>query len=377
MLKSGDYILQLLSIKFWNAAANYAYNLSDALFKLHKIKSIFIIPSTSRANEKIKNNFDTINFDLRSANIFKLIFYAHQVKKICIKNNIKIINCHYGEALLVASLSKILFKNPAKIIRTVVDVREPKKNFINKYLFKNIVDHFIISCTDTKSRYQKNFPFLYDDKFTLIYYGHDSENYANNFQIEDLKSKLNIPENSFIVSTIARLSPEKGHKFLLEIANKVIKKQPNIYFIIAGEQITVKWDHLLEIAKNYEIDKNLIYINHPNDVRNIINITNVGLITSQSSEAACRIATEFFSFGKPVVATNPNVLKEMIKDNETGFLINIDDVEKGVESILKLYNDKNLYFNISQNNKLISQTKYNSKNFAEEHLKVFEKVLIN
>ncbi|HOJ37530.1 MAG TPA: glycosyltransferase family 4 protein [Ignavibacteriales bacterium] len=371
-------ILQLISIKFWNAAAHYATNLSIGLQKYYNIDSFIILPSYSKAFSRIKAyGFSPINYDLRTPNPLKLLYYSYQISKLCKKQNIKIINCHYGEALLVAVISKILFSNKANIIRTVVDVREPKSNFINKLMFKNFVKKFIVSCEDTKKRYQKNFPFLHDKKFEKIYYAHDRDAIITHKPNNNYKETLNLPKEAFIVSTIARLSPEKGHKFLLNIANKVIKQNPNIYFIIAGEQVSVPWDELYQICKSYNIENNIIYINHPKQVYDIITITDVGLITSQSSEAACRIATEFFTFGKPVVATNPNVLKEMIIDNKNGFLIDIDDVDKAASSIIELFNNKDLYQQISLNNLQQSKSIYDLKYFTDKHISIFKEILEN
>lgn len=375
-MNKDDTILQLISIKFWNAAAHYATNLSIGLKKYHNINSIIIIPKYSKAYDKIKEaGFDPIDYDLRTQNPVKLLYYAYKIAHICKKHNIKIINCHYAEALLIAAISKKLFGNKAKIVRTVVDVREPKANAFNTYLFKNIVKKFIVSCENTIQRYRENFRFLQPDDFVKIYYAHDTETILKHPLKQDYKSKLPIPKDSFIVSTIARLSPEKGHKFLLKIAKEVVKERKNIYFIIAGEQVSIVWDELFQIARTYGIEDNIIYINHPKQVYDIINITDVGLITSQSSEAACRIATEFFTFGKPVVATNPNVLKEMIIDEKNGFIIDTKDYRSGADAILQLYYDKELYQKISENNLYESKTKYNLEYFTNEHIKVFDNIL--
>jgi glycosyltransferase involved in cell wall biosynthesis len=53
----------------------------------------------------------------------------------------------------------------------------------------------------------------------------------------------------------------------------------------------------------------------------------VGLITSTRSEAICRVALEYMSMGLPVIASDTNILPEVVTAGETGWIFANEDAE--------------------------------------------------
>ena len=49
------------------------------------------------------------------------------------------------------------------------------------------------------------------------------------------------------------------------------------------------------------------------DVRPLMSELDVGVITSTRSEAICRVALEYMSFGIPVMASDVNILPEVVR----------------------------------------------------------------
>ena len=49
-----------------------------------------------------------------------------------------------------------------------------------------------------------------------------------------VRQELKIPEDAKVVLTVSRLVEEKGHKYLIEAAKKVLEKFPDTYFVIVG-----------------------------------------------------------------------------------------------------------------------------------------------
>jgi len=72
------------------------------------------------------------------------------------------------------------------------------------------------------------------------------------------------------------------------------------------------------------------------DLPDLLNGCDAGLVTSVGSEANCRAALEFMSTGKPVVATTVGVIPEIIQDGEQGFLVQPRDAAGLAHALQKL-----------------------------------------
>ncbi|MHA1409854.1 MAG: glycosyltransferase family 4 protein [Candidatus Odinarchaeia archaeon] len=46
--------------------------------------------------------------------------------------------------------------------------------------------------------------------------------------------KYNIPENADYIISIGRFQPEKGHYYIIRAAKKILKRYPNLYFLLGG-----------------------------------------------------------------------------------------------------------------------------------------------
>ena len=107
------------------------------------------------------------------------------------------------------------------------------------------------------------------------------------------------------------------------------------------------------------------------DVRDLISVTDIGLLSSRYSEFICRIAMEFMAFEVPVVAPRLNVIPEVVKDTETGFIYDLNDSNRAANFILSLSNDERLRETLGKNAFKRMEEIYNLKHFKFE----FEKIL--
>lgn len=151
---------------------------------------------------------------------------------------------------------------------------------------------------------------------------------------------------------------------------QVIKELPNVTFYWAGDGPFRKEIMLqLENFKNFHWLGNLKY---PEEVREFLSEIDVYALVS-GMDSLGQTILEASLMEKPIIATNVGGVSEILKNNKTGFLVNVGNSNEWKEKILEMLEDKNNAEKLGKNAK-----QFILKNFTwEQTAKSFVKSLEN
>jgi len=151
---------------------------------------------------------------------------------------------------------------------------------------------------------------------------------------QQILEKFNLPKDAILAVTAGRLSPEKGHEFLVEAASK-LKEYKNLYYIFAGEGVCR--EKLENKAEHLNIISQCRFIGFWKDILNLFNIMDFFVLPSLT-EGLPNVILESFSLKKSVVATDVGGVSELLKNKENGLLVpacNSDLLAEGISSLYK------------------------------------------
>ncbi|VAV84936.1 hypothetical protein MNBD_DELTA01-864 [hydrothermal vent metagenome] len=148
-----------------------------------------------------------------------------------------------------------------------------------------------------------------------------------------IKAALGIPDGAPLVTVIARLEPQKGHIYLLEAVPEIIKKYPDVVFLLAGDGILAS--ELKAQASRLKIDNNVIFAGFRSDARRLLSSSDIFLLPSLW-EGLPLVVIEASAAGIPVIATAVDGTPEVVRDGETGILIEPRNPVVITESVLRL-----------------------------------------
>ncbi|MEB3178758.1 MAG: glycosyltransferase family 1 protein [Nostocaceae cyanobacterium] len=74
-----------------------------------------------------------------------------------------------------------------------------------------------------------------DPRWQVLSYGINLAPFQQQLDKLAVRAKLGIPEDAFVIGHVGRFVEQKNHKFLLEIAAEVAKKEPKMYLLLLGE----------------------------------------------------------------------------------------------------------------------------------------------
>ena len=365
-------ILVLFDFPWWNAAAYYVYNVVLVLNNLgHTV--YFAGKSGTPTWEKLKNSKTKLyDISFYKTSPIKLIQSYSSVKKIVNKEKIDLLLPSVAQGHIVSGIIKKFNSNKIPIIKLCLDNVSPVNNILNKYLHNSLTDYFIFPGQSTKNRYESFFDIR---NFKIIHAPIDLRDFLNYNKKSGLRKTLNIPEEKIVVSFIGRFSPEKGIFFLLEIIKKASVKNENLFFILSGSEEQIKYSEVEEVIKAKDLTRKVNILPKQNDVRDLISITDIGLMSSRYSEYICRIALEFMSFKIPVVAPELNVIPEVVKNNITGFVYPLNNSSFASEKILKLADDSDLREKMGNEGFKRIQNRYSLNSFMEEMMAILRKTI--
>jgi glycosyltransferase involved in cell wall biosynthesis len=137
-----------------------------------------------------------------------------------------------------------------------------------------------------------------------------------------------------IVATIARLSLEKGHRYLLEAATRLVRRRPQLLFVLVG---TGPLDEELQrVARTSDLDGHVRFMGWRSDAWSIIEASDL-VVHPTLHEAFCSVIVEAMALERPLVATDVAAAPEQIDDGQTGILVLGRDpsaIEAAIDRIL-------------------------------------------
>jgi glycosyltransferase involved in cell wall biosynthesis len=141
------------------------------------------------------------------------------------------------------------------------------------------------------------------------------------------RARFGLREEQLLIAVVARMSPEKGQEILLRaLALLSDAERRQVFCILAGEDARERSQHDLSLlATRLGVEKQVAFVGRLDDVRPLMAELDLAFITSTRSEAVCRVALEYMSYGVPVIASDVNILPEVIRDGENGWTYPHDD----------------------------------------------------
>lgn len=144
---------------------------------------------------------------------------------------------------------------------------------------------------------------------------------------------LAAPPGCRLVGMLARLEPEKGHRYFLEAARDILAVKKNVKFIIAGTGSLET--ELKERARALRIQEAVIFTGFQENVANLLAAMDVVVLPSLTESFGLSLV-EGMCLGKPCVASRVGGIKEIVTDRENGLLVEPGNARGLAEKILFL-----------------------------------------
>jgi glycosyltransferase involved in cell wall biosynthesis len=131
---------------------------------------------------------------------------------------------------------------------------------------------------------------------------------------------------------VANFLDGKDHQSLIQAGLKILEKRKDIVFLFIGDGPTRK---NMESMIGEDFKRHFLFPGNRTDVEEIVKIIDIGVLLAKQghAEGISNSIMEYMALSKPVIATRVGGNKELISDEETGFLIRHHDIDALVEKL--------------------------------------------
>ena len=268
------------------------------------------------------------------------------------ENNYDIVHVHTPVASVYGRLLKAKFKN-LKTIYTVHGFHfltgAPILNWAIYYPIERIMAKFTDTIITMNSEdFERAKKFKIPNTYKVNGVGVDLDKYnLDNFDRDEIRKNLNLNVDDFVILMIAEVNKNKNHKQMID-AIEILKNKgmDNIKVLCAGDGVI--FDEVKQYIEDKNLQENIHMLGFRTDINELISACDIGVLMSYR-EGLPRNIMELMACKKPVIGTNIRGIRDLVQDGVNGYLVQVGDSEGTADSIKKIYMNKQLLDDMSNN----------------------------
>ena len=212
-----------------------------------------------------------------------------------------------------------------------------------------------------------------EERIRMIYNGIELDKYRSSGTVTGksvLKKTIGMEDEVFTVGTVGRLSPVKGHVYLIDAFREVTREHPQMQLLVVGEGPDEKM--LKEKVRKAGIaDKVFFAPGNDASLEEYFSVMDVFCLAS-TSEGLGFSLMEAMAAGRPCIASNVGGLAELIVNSEDGLLVPARDASALGGAIYNLFSDGNLRQRLSEKARDKAFKSFSIEDSVRKTLEVYE-----
>lgn len=255
-----------------------------------------------------------------------------RVYKYCIDNSIEIVHVQwYTFSPLDYYYHKKLKKHGIKVIATIHDLLPFNTRFYDFYYHKKIYRHANHVITQAEMNIKPLLEKFEVSKENVSYipHGHYMD-YADTASREESREYLGIDTDKKVILLFGQIKKVKGIDILIKALPEVVKKHKDVICVIAGKEWKDDFkfydDMITELKIEEYVMKHIRFIDD-SEIKYYFNASDIVALPYRKIYQS-GVALLAYAYEKPVVATRIGEFPNVVKDKETGLLVESGNVEE-------------------------------------------------
>ncbi len=178
------------------------------------------------------------------------------------------------------------------------------------------------------------------ERIDVVYSGVDAERYGATMDRAAARALLSLPLEARVVAVLAHLTEKKGHHVFLEAWAAVARRVPAALALFAGDG--EERQGLEAQAARLGLSDRVRFLGYREDVLPLYAAADAVALPSVAGEGLPRTLLEAGFLGLPAVGTRLSGIPEIVREGETGFVVQPDDPGALADRLARLLADAEL-----------------------------------
>lgn len=327
-------------------AENILFNLLKRSNKIEPF--IIVLTSLGKYGKELKDNgYKVVDLNIKKdiLSLFKilyLLFLIIKIKPIIVHTWLYHSNFLGGILAKIAGIKKIYWSIHHDFeYSSFFKMIEMKLLIILSYFVPNKIIYCsnISKINHIKNGYSKNYSEIIENGISTSQYK------PNKLYRNQIRRKLKISEDCFVVGNISRYHYLKDHDNLLKALYIFNRNNLNFKCILVGNGLSNNNSDLIKKINKYSLSNKIILFGQSFEVNKIINCFDLNILSS-IKECSPIVLMESMSSGVPCLSTDVGDAKKII--GETGWVVDPSDPLSFGKTLYKIATNRNILQEKSQ-----------------------------
>jgi glycosyltransferase involved in cell wall biosynthesis len=231
--------------------------------------------------------------------------------------------------------------------------------------------HAAIACSQGVVNFYRRLMWYPQEKMHLVHNGVDTTRFEGLLDRMEARQSLGLGSEHLGITMVASLKVEKGHRYLLAAARRILEEIPNARFLLAGdgEDEDLRYE-LMSRCEQLRLGSSVSFLGMRHDVPNILAASDIFVLPSLSEGFGIALVEAGLA-GLPSVGSNVDGISEVIRDGRNGFLVPPRDPDAIADAVLRLGRDPKLRGRLGAEGRQFAQSQFGIETAVQRILTIY------
>jgi len=191
--------------------------------------------------------------------------------------------------------------------------------------------------------------------------------------MENIRPRYGLDESDFVVGQVSVLRSWKGHRYLLEAADRLKEELPDLKVLIVGSG--PQEANIRRMVEDLGLSDRVILTGHQKDPAPFFKAMDVVTLLSYRGEATSQVLPQAMAMKKPVISTHAGGLAEVAIEGETALVVPPQNSDAVAEAIKTLYHDRDLRRSLGEKGRRLTLERFTFEKMIETTERAYLSVL--
>jgi glycosyltransferase involved in cell wall biosynthesis len=215
------------------------------------------------------------------------------------------------------------------------------------------------------------------DRACIVFNGVDIEAFED-VDRDKLRRDYQVPQENFLIGTIARLVPGKGIPEYIKAAAEVIKDNKKAAFFVIGDDPLLDRsfeNDLKKMCSMLGLNSHVIFTGWRDDVIDLMAGLDLVVQFSTFPEGMSLTPIEAMALSKPVITSNVPGYTDTVEHGVTGFIVPSGDIHALSKRILEISMNRDFGYALGNNGRKKVETEFDVKKTVNRIQEIYSEIL--